>query len=189
MTRRIDTLGEEFAELFRNFDHTAFRLETLQKYAVDYEEEPMRRFLAGEPQPADPAKDEWCQFIRDARANGKEVGRVHIVVEPLSEYMRYELAWSYGGNVDAGEDIRIAPVRIGSWVNELPRDHDFWLFDSRDLWIMSYDEKGRFLAAEQMDDPAEVVRHNYWRDVAKHVAVGFHEYMRHHPELRLANAS
>jgi hypothetical protein len=183
MGKRITTLGPEFTDLFRTFEHTAFRLETLQQYTVEYEQEPIRRFLAGEPRPDDPSKDEWCALIRDASARGKRMGRVHIVTEPLTDYLRYEIGWSYGDNVTAGEDIRIAPVQAGTWVDGLPRDYDFWLFDSRYLWVMSYDEDGRFLFAEHIEDPAEVVRHNHMRDVAMHTAVGFTEYMHRHPDL------
>lgn len=186
---RIYTLGDEFTRLFETFEHTAFRLETLQKYTVEYEEEPIRRFLAGEPRPHDPSKDEWCDLIRQARADGKRMERVHVVVEPLTDYMRYELGWSYGNNVEAGEDIRIAPVPTGTWIEPIPRNRDFWLFDSHDLWTMTYDDEGRFLYAEHVEDPANIVRHNHLRDVAMHAAIGFREYTQGHPDLGLRNAS
>jgi len=35
------------------------------------------------------------------------------VVEPLTDYLRYELGWSYPPNVKAGEDIRILPAEAG----------------------------------------------------------------------------
>jgi hypothetical protein len=43
------SFGADFAGLFDWFTVRAFRLETLDRYAADYEEEAMRRFLAGEP--------------------------------------------------------------------------------------------------------------------------------------------
>ena len=42
---------EEFGALFGSFRHSAFRLETLSRYAVDVEEEPFRRFVSGQPLP------------------------------------------------------------------------------------------------------------------------------------------
>src|SRR5207245_5369176 len=39
--------------------------------------------------------------------SGRHVGRVHVVDQPLSPYVRYELA-VYAENVSAGEDVRIA---------------------------------------------------------------------------------
>jgi hypothetical protein len=190
MGRRITTLDEEFAQLFRDYEHTAFRLETLQRYAVDYETEPIRQFLAGEPMPDDPSKDDWCKMLRAGAAVGKRMARVHVVIEPLTVYLRYELGWSYPPNVAAGEDIRILPV--GSereWPDEIPFGYDFWLFDSRDLWVMAYGDEDEFLYAEHITDPVEVVRHNHIRDAALHAATEFHTYMSRHPGLLLREAS
>lgn len=36
---------------------------------------------------------------------------------------------------------------------------------------MHFDEDDRLLGTEIIEDPAEVVQHNYWRDVAWHHAV------------------
>ena len=53
MGRRIaDVTSAEFDALFTSFEHTAYRLETLQAYDVSYEVEPYRAFLAGHPRPA-----------------------------------------------------------------------------------------------------------------------------------------
>ena len=64
-----------------DFQHTAFRLEVLQRYTVPYEKEPLRRFLANEPPPDDPDKERWLAFIREAVGAGKRMQRVHVVVE------------------------------------------------------------------------------------------------------------
>jgi hypothetical protein len=49
---------------------------------------------------------------------------------------------------------------------------------------MDYDDRGAFLYAERVTDPAEVVRHCYWRDAALHRAAPYHDYARRIPELR-----
>ena len=177
MGKRIeDVTSAEFGRLFTSFRHTAYRLETLQQYDVSYEEEPYAAFLAGRPQPADPSKDEWASMIRDATGAGKVFQRVHVVDEPLTDYLRYEIGWSYAPNAAAGEDIRILPAKPG---NELALpDHDYWLFDSRDLWIMDYDQTGRFLSAELVTDAPAIVGHNYWRDAARHHATPYTDYLR-----------
>lgn len=179
MGKRIESLDDPaFGALFTSFEHTAYRLETLQVYDVGYEEEPMRRFLAGEPPGTDPAKDEWATMVRLNMRGGKVMQRVHVVAEPLTDYLRYEISVSYAPNVDAGEDIRIltaSPNHQPPW--------DYWLFDSRDLWVMSYDDQGRFLHAANVTDPNEIVRHCYWRDAALHHATRYHDYVRRMPEL------
>ena len=51
-------------------------------------------------------------------------------------------------------------------------DHDYWLFDSRKLaWMHFDDTDDRFLGAEIIEDSAAIVQHNYWRDAARHWAV------------------
>lgn len=186
MGERIESVdSEEFGRLFTSFRHTAYRLETLQVYDVGYEAEPMRRFLAGEAEPGDQAKSEWTAMVSDAVRNGKIIQRVHIVAEPVTDYLRYEMGCSYPPNVTAGEDIRILDAGTARSLAGLPA-LDYWLFDSRDLWIMEYGPGGEFLFTEHVTGPAEVVRHGYWRDAALHAAVPFRDYMSRMPGLRQA---
>jgi ribosomal protein L16 Arg81 hydroxylase len=105
MSRRITALDEEFDRLFTRFRYTAFRLETLQQYDVPYEVEQIRRFLAGEDPLEDsynPAKNHWFGMLRESYEVGKRVQRVHVIEEPLSDYIRFELAWPYQETVSAG---------------------------------------------------------------------------------------
>ena len=184
MGRRIESLEDPaFGALFTGFLHTAYRFEQLQAYDVGYENPSYRRFLAGESAP-DPAQDEWTGMVRDAVRAGKTFHRVHLVTEPLTDYLRYEMGVWYPQNTEAGEDIRIL-------LDHLPRTsmpaRDYWLFDSHHLWIMEYDGEGRFLGTEQVTDPGEIVQHAYWRDAALHHAIGFGEYARRVPGQQRAS--
>ena len=79
--------GAAFDEMFTR---SAFRLELLDRYAATNEAEPFRRFRAGLPQ--GPAWHEpWKQYVRDAIRDGKQMARVHVVSEPLSDYLEFEL--------------------------------------------------------------------------------------------------
>ena len=179
--RRItDVTSPEFDALFASFKHTAYRLETLQAYDVSYEIEPYRAFLAGQPRPRDESKNAWTAMLRDARDSGKIVQRVHLVNEPLTDYLRYELQWSYPPNVEAGEDTRILPASTppAREVVSLGILDDYWLFDSSDLWVMQYDHEGRFEYIRQVSDPGVIVSHAYLRDAALHYAIPYTEYMR-----------
>jgi hypothetical protein len=181
MGRRItDVTSAEFDALFTGFRHTAFRLETLQAYDVSYEIEPYNAFLAGQPRPQDSAKNAWTAMLAEASTSGKVVQRVHLVNEPLTDYLRYEMEWSYPPNIEAGEDIRILPVDItpADEVAALSVLEDYWLFDSRDLWAMRYDRDGKFIYIEQVSDPSQVVMRAYWRDAALHRAVPYADYVR-----------
>jgi hypothetical protein len=53
---------------------------------------------------------------------------------------------------------------------DLP-SHDYWLFDSRKLVRMHFGDQDKFQGGEIITDAAEIVMHNYWRDVARHHAI------------------
>ncbi len=106
-------------------------------------------------------------MVSEATAQGRRFMRVRVVGVPMSDYNRwgYEVAEH---NIAAGEDIRYL-ARARAVEAQLP-DYDYWLFDSRKLLAMRFDESDRFVGGEIIDDYAEIVRHNYWRDVAWHHA-------------------
>jgi len=174
MGRRITSVdSEEFDALFTTFKQSAFRLETLQVYAAN--EDDVRAVLSGETRPANPMGEKWDARIRADRVAGKAWQRVHVIEEPLTDYMRYEMT-VYVENVTAGEDVRVIPVRRGDWPPSVPR-HDWWLFDDTDLWLMSYDPTGALLAVEQVEDLAEVDQHRRWRDAAVRASSAWSAYM------------
>ncbi|HEX3781454.1 MAG TPA: hypothetical protein VHX38_17475 [Pseudonocardiaceae bacterium] len=155
-----------FGQLFDDFEHTAFRLEVRSRYAPSYEGESLRKYLAGEPDDL-PWMQDWLRMVERAAREGRRFSRVRVVDLPLSEYNTFSLAVSARNNA-AGEDIRYVSR---DRARDLP-DYDYWLFDSRTLLQMHFDQDDRFTHGEIIDDPAEVVQHNYWRDAAWHQAVG-----------------
>ncbi|WP_218005992.1 DUF6879 family protein [Actinomadura hibisca] len=55
--------------------------------------------------------DGWVEKLSDAIARGVRFRRLRIVSEPVSDYIRWEHAISYG-NVRAGEELRWLPRRL-----------------------------------------------------------------------------
>jgi Family of unknown function (DUF6879) len=98
---------------------------------------------------------------------------VRIVSEPHSDYTRFGLDLGRV-NAAAGEDIRYLPRERVKGV-DLP-DHDFWLTDSSRLAILRFGEDDVLLGAEVPTDPAVIVQHCYWRDVAWHYAIPLMDY-------------
>ncbi|QNP64962.1 DUF6879 family protein [Streptomyces genisteinicus] len=165
--------GEEFGRLFGSFERTAFRLETLAVYSVEEEREEFEHFLAGGDM--GPAWDDnpWVRSMTD---EGKQVSRVHVLRSPLTDYLRYELA-AYPGNIAAGETIGIIDLSDRT-VTGLP-DHDFWLFDDRDVYRMHYTPEGAFTGAEPL--PARcLAEYQGYRDRALAEAVPFADYRERH---------
>jgi Family of unknown function (DUF6879) len=114
-------------------------------------------------------------MIRDATAAGKRFARVRVVSLPLTDYSRFGV-WCAQFTGGAGEDIRYL-VRDQADAVGLP-DHDYWLFDSRRLVRMHFDDNDAFRGGEVVEDPAGIVQHNYWRDAAWHHAMRRDEFAK-----------
>jgi Family of unknown function (DUF6879) len=164
--------GQDFVDFVEGLQHTAFRLEVRDRYNQPREEEPFRRFLAGEP--IGDWYDNWQKMLRRRTAEGQRISRVRIVTEPHTDYTRFGLFLA-SLSVPAGEDIRYLP-RDRAKDLDLP-DYDFWLIDSIKIGILRFGDDDIFLGAEIHDDPAVVVKHCYYRDVASHYAIPFAEYV------------
>jgi hypothetical protein len=175
--------GEEFDARFWKFRSSVFRLETLQVYSGSGEDEAIAAFEAGLASPPDdPVQDEWEEMIRAARRAGRVMQRVHVVAEPVTPYMRFELTWAYAPNAAAGEDIRIIPVREHEWPSDLPRQ-DIWLFDDVELFVAHYAPDGMWLGVEPVDDPVRVEDARRVRDVALRLSRPWRHYIAERPEL------
>lgn len=176
MTDRFEDLSDpEWLALFEGVRSSWFRLETLQAYGVAYEDEEFRAFL--ESGRFDRSDDSWQRMIRVHVDAGRALRRVHVVEEPLSDYLRYEFA-AYELNAKAGEEIRLIRTVEGEWPAGMPRGEDFWILDDADAWAMEYDDDGRFVAAERVTDQAKLDQYRQWRDVALASSMSLTEFTR-----------
>ncbi|MER7927047.1 DUF6879 family protein [Streptomyces sp. NPDC096057] len=168
--RTIDL--DEFGKLFRTFEHTAWRLETRRGYASDREDETYSEFVETGRITLD-YDDDWSRNIRRQVLAGKTIGRVRIVDEPPTEGQLFLLADS-PRNTAAGEDIRCLP-RSEADARLLPAE-DFWIFDSRMVARLNFDDQDVFHDVEITTEPAEVLRYCQLRDVATHDAIPCAEF-------------
>ncbi|AJE80763.1 hypothetical protein SLNWT_0387 [Streptomyces albus] len=158
---------DAFGRLFERFEHTAWRLETRGRYASDEATTTYAQFLAGE-QPTWDLHTPWSETIRTKTSNGARVERVRVVDSPATDGQRY-LSAHVAKNAALGEDIRNIS-RVGAEQNELGAE-DFWIFDSRIVAILRFDEDDRFTEVELVTEPARVLRYVQLRDVARHFAI------------------
>jgi hypothetical protein len=165
--------GDAFLDLFRQFAHTAWRLEVRRAYD-SRSDDTFPRWLSGEDRDVSWFRP-WLDLMSDVTSQGKRVERVRVVDNPPSDYLRFEI-WLNSHNKHAGEDIRYLQRAVA---NELDLPNvDFWLFDSRRVAMLHFDDDGdRFLGAEIIEDPVSVVRHSFWRDAAWHYAETFDHYV------------
>ncbi|MFE2261578.1 DUF6879 family protein [Streptomyces griseosporeus] len=171
-TRQARIIGlDEFENLFRTFQHTAWRLETRRRYASDEVTDTYRQFLETGAAQWDP-DDPYCELIRPQTAQGKRVERVRIVDEPPTTGQLYLLD-NARRNSALGEDIRILR-RSDAERMQLPAD-DYWLFDSRLIARLRFDDD-QLVDVELITEPAEVVRCSAIRDAAWHHAVPYERF-------------
>ncbi len=109
------------------------------------------------------------------------MSRVRVVAEPLSDYLRYELSWSYPSNVAAGEDFRIMRQGTAEMLG-LP-EQDYWLFDSEVLVWFRYDSAGRLVGAEVEQDAEMILQATRSSESALAAAIPYREYMDGHAHV------
>lgn len=132
---------------FLNFKKYAFRLELLQEYDVPEEKESFGRFLrTGEVK--DDNRDEWASIIQSAISRGATMNRVHVIKEPLSDYIRFELT-AYKFNIKEGEKVFLLSQKEFDEL-KMSINSDFWLFDDELVLEMNYDKKGKFIESREL---------------------------------------
>jgi hypothetical protein len=172
MEQRLDR--DAFRALFRgSAGSLAFHLELKEAYGVAEEDEPYRRFLAGELD--DYAwRDGYFKLIRDVTSRGVKVRRVRLVSEPLNDYARF-LLYITPGNIAAGEDVRYLPRARAGDVS-FPAE-DCWLFDRATLVLLRYLPDGRSDGFWTDDDAALTARYRTACDQAWARAVPYPHYV------------
>lgn len=174
MTREAKIIDlDSFGRLFTQFEHTAWRLETRRRYASDEATETYAQFLRGESVDWNETDSEWCANRREQTALGKRIERVRIVDNPPTTGQLYLLD-NARRNSAVGEKItnlrRTEADRL-----DLPAE-DFWLFDSRMVALLRFDDADNLVDVELITEPAEVVRYSMVRDAAMHHAIPYDEF-------------
>ncbi|RDG37239.1 DUF6879 family protein [Streptomyces corynorhini] len=161
-----------FRRLFENFKHTAWRLETRRGYASDRQDPDFQAFLATGSSPCDP-NEPWFVNIRARTNAGKTVSRVRITDNPPTKEQLFLLDYARH-NASVGEDIRYM-WREDADRGALPAE-DFWIFDSRLVALLHFDDEDNLLNIELVTEPAEVVRYAVARDAAMYDALPFDQF-------------
>ncbi|MEU6064455.1 MULTISPECIES: DUF6879 family protein [Streptomyces] len=171
-TPRIINAEDEFDRLFATFKHTAWRLETRRRYASDEGTGTWAQFTAGEPVQWD-YEDSWCRNVRAQTAQGKRFERVRLVDSPATQGQLYLLNNAVR-NCTVGEDIRNLS-RAAAERLHLPAE-DFWIFDSRLVARLHFDDEDNLVSLELITEPSAVNRYCQVRDAAWHYAVPYDEF-------------
>lgn len=155
---------DQFQELFNERWSTAWRWECQGSYSEPDEQEPLRRFLAGDRDLS--WFEPWQQRVRDWRAEGRRIARVRMLTDPLTDYLRYELFLTVAA-VKAGEDILF--IDEGRAAELGAPEEDFWIFDDTRVVTMLFDGDG-VCGATLITDPQAVRPYLGWRDTVIPIA-------------------
>ncbi|MFE5189902.1 DUF6879 family protein [Streptomyces sp. NPDC056628] len=169
---------DTFRRLFETFEHTAWRLETRRGYASDRQDPDYQAFLDTGTSTCDP-DEPWFINIRRQTEAGKRVGRVRIADKAPTTEQLFLLDYARH-NAAVGEDIRYL------WREDADRAglpaEDFWIFDSRLVALLHFDNDDNLLNIELITEPAEVVRCCIARDAAMHNAVPYEQFAAQVPQ-------
>ncbi|WP_327432764.1 DUF6879 family protein [Streptomyces sp. NBC_01236] len=174
VTRVPNIIGlDEFDRLFTRFEHTAWRLETRRRYASDEVTDTYAQFTRGEPVDWEGKDAEWCAERREQTALGKRFERVRVVDNPPTPGQLY-LIDNARRNSAVGEDIRQL------WRADAERlqlsEEDFWIFDSRLVARLNFDDADNLVNVELITEPVEVNRYAQVRDAAWHYAIPYETF-------------
>ncbi|MFE0420900.1 DUF6879 family protein [Streptomyces sp. NPDC058953] len=162
-------------ELFHTFRQDAFHLELRDDYGSPVEDTPYARWQRGEPDDY-VWLDPWMALMKRVTGEGKSVRRIRVVTEPHSRYVGWEHSLTRL-NQDAGEDIRWLPRhRLPETIAFPVAGNDWWLFDDRLLAVGHFDQDGRVLGSELIENPETVAECIRVRDLLWTMATPHREY-------------
>ncbi|MDH6626848.1 hypothetical protein M2271_004671 [Streptomyces sp. LBL] len=174
VTRMPSSIGlDEFDRLFTQFKHTAWRLETRCRYASDEVTDMYAQFTGGEPVNWEGVDAEWCAERRQQTGLGKRFERVRIVDNPPTAGQLYLLD-NARRNSAVGEKI-LNLWRADADQLSLPAE-DFWIFDSRLVAMLNFDDGDNLVNVELITEPMKVLRYAMTRDAAMHHAIPYEEF-------------
>jgi hypothetical protein len=85
---RTELTADGYRKQLAQVKRSLWRFEQQRSYAVDYELDQFEKFLAGHPESPDgnPDLSSWFARVRKHASEGRTIGRVRIVNEPITDY-------------------------------------------------------------------------------------------------------
>jgi hypothetical protein len=152
---------QDLVEALRGARRSVFRLEVRQDYPDDLQ---WQAFLAGHDWQNNDDLSAWTELVRINVARGVTMQRVHVVTQPWTPYLRFEVEQHYPHNRLAGEDVRLLEAER-EW--DAP---DFWMVDDSRGWLLIYAAGGAMTVLRAGEQMLPSLRR--WRDQALAGAVG-----------------
>ena len=148
-----------------------FRLQLLNSYAVDFERVAFDNFMNGKSVNylESPGFKEWIAKIREKRNEGVSVINLHVVDLPISDYFRFGIGFLRISE-QSGQESRFLERKRAELL--LKDFQDFYLFDSKTIMLVNYDDKGGFLSlSNPITDPKTISRSICLRDELMKISI------------------
>lgn len=168
LAEHLDELWDKFwAEMSQEW----FKVEVLQDYTGEDDGPSLRAWLAGKRKTSLELlkTDDDPGFTRDCRqkvAQGVQLCRVHVIQEPLSRYMEWEMSYYKHVSIPLrGEQVFVVrkPDLNGL---KLPAG-DLMIFDMKRAIVNSYDQTGLMIKADFYDEADDISQFLELRKVLK----------------------
>ncbi|MGH3827440.1 MAG: DUF6879 family protein [Pseudonocardiaceae bacterium] len=166
----IDVIG-----LYQAIKHRALRLETLQRYAVPWEDEGLAAWRRGEPEPLTPQRKRTMETLRLVTESGRRIGRVRFVELPLTEYSRHEFEVAYPRTTEAGEEVHILDRALHPEFDHVRED--FVVFDDTSVMWYRYTAEDILTGYDYTEEPDVVRRCMTLAEEVRAAAVPYHEFL------------
>lgn len=139
-------------DMFEKFQKSAKRLELLQEYNIEgQEKETFDNYIKGQVVTPYEELKEWNSLVKTWTSNGKTVERVRVIASPLSVYLKFEIELGYLPSFLFGQDVYFIDKIKYENLNHNKNNKDFWIFDDEYVFIMEYDENGKFQNSYQVE--------------------------------------
>ncbi|WP_020667976.1 DUF6879 family protein [Amycolatopsis nigrescens] len=167
----------DYMDRMSNFKRSSFRFQTLQVYGIPHEQESFREFLKTGVRHVDP-NDPRLVRMRNKRTGGRITGRVQVVHQPISDYLRHTFGF-FHVSAEQGENLGILDTSTTS-AGDLP-DYDFVLLDDETVIKLHYSDEDGSVVGRELLPEADIAQYQRYRDYATENSVPFLEYERSMP--------
>lgn len=151
------------SDLFESYSKEACRLEVLPQYNVPGEWESFQNFLQTGVAVSPDRFLSYKENVAEKIKGGAEHIRIRIVEDPPIPYQIFETKIGYIPLSSVGAKVYLLgrtqyETLAKSW-GDIP---DFWVFDNQHCATMQYDAEGKWLGAEIVSPPGDIL---FWLDI------------------------
>ncbi|MGH3550946.1 MAG: DUF6879 family protein [Pseudonocardiaceae bacterium] len=176
---------ETWLQIRRTSPGDMLRIQTLDRYGVPSDDADFAGYLEGAPAPTSPYQEPFFQELHSGVAAKMRWRNLHVVRQPLSDYLRYAFEWVYTYSSDAGQDIRILDLGEQPAGGVLQRTGDFWVVEHQHVALVRYDDQGRHQGEVAVKDTS-ATGYIAAAELAWHLGVPFTDWWAAHPQYRRA---